>query len=209
MTTWLERRTGLRATPPPEATRSPRRVVDEATRPTVSEPDATVGFGPRGLAVGSHLLDVHAHYRAEIERVRDVSRQVREGVAGLGEARSAVNAMAVRANDWTLGGVCQAHCLAITQHHTMESEGIFVHLVDRQPELAPVVQRLHDEHLLIHELLEEVDAALVHLVQHPGDLDPLDRALDLLADTLLSHFAYEERELLAPIARFGFQPGQV
>ena len=58
-------------------------------------------------------------------------------------------------------------------------------------------------------MLEELDTALVHLVQHPGDLRRLDDALDLLADTLLSHFAYEERELVAPLARFGFFVGQV
>lgn len=205
----MERRTGIRTTRPPQDRRSTRTVIDDGTRPSAPEPDAAVRFVERGIAIGSHLLDVHEHYRAELARVRDVARQVREGVAGLDDARSAVNAMAVRANDWTLGGVCQAHCLALTQHHTMESEGIFPHLVAQQPELAPVVQRLHEEHLLIHEVLEELDVALVHLVQHPGDLDRLDAALDLLSDTLLSHFAYEERELVAPLARFGFFVGQV
>lgn len=205
----MERRTGIRTTPPPEARRSTRTVVDAGTRPSAPEPDDAIRFAERGIAVGSHLLDVHEHYRAELARVRDVARQVREGIAGLDDARSAVNSMAVRANDWTLGGVCQAHCLALTQHHTMESEGIFPHLVAQQPALAPVVRRLHEEHLLIHGVLEELDAALVHLVQHPGDLDPLDAALDLLSDTLLSHFAYEERELVAPLARYGFFVGQV
>ena len=35
-------------------------------------------------------------------------------------------------------------------------------------------------------------------------LDEIQRALDLLTDTLLSHLAYEERELLHPLARHGF-----
>jgi len=31
----------------------------------------------------------------------------------------------------------------------------------------------------------------------------------VLTDTMLSHFAYEERELIAPLAQHGFYPGQV
>jgi hypothetical protein len=34
-------------------------------------------------------------------------------------------------------------------------------------------------------------------------------ALDLLSDTLLSHLAYEERELVEPLARLGFYPDQL
>lgn len=58
-------------------------------------------------------------------------------------------------------------------------------------------------------LLESVDTALVHLARHPTDYGPITEAVDLLTDTLLSHFAYEERELVGPLARFGFYPGQV
>ena len=34
-------------------------------------------------------------------------------------------------------------------------------------------------------------------------------ALDLLTDTLLSHLAYEEQQIMEPIARYGFYAGQV
>ena len=60
-------------------------------------------------------------------------------------------------------------------------------------------------------MLEQVDDALVGLVGAPSygadataALDELQRALDLLTDTLLSHLAYEERELIPPLARYGF-----
>ena len=33
--------------------------------------------------------------------------------------------------------------------------------------------------------------------------------VDLLTDTLLSHLSYEERELVEPLARLGFYPGQL
>lgn len=37
----------------------------------------------------------------------------------------------------------------------------------------------------------------------------MTEAIDLLTDTLLSHFAYEERELVGPLARHGFFTGQI
>jgi hypothetical protein len=50
-----------------------------------------------------------------------------------------------------------------------------------------------------------VDAALVALVAEQEDgMDRVGRAMDLLTDALLSHFAYEERELVEPLARHGF-----
>jgi hypothetical protein len=51
--------------------------------------------------------------------------------------------------------------------------------------------------------------ALIHLAQHPTDLAPISNAVDQLTDPLHSHFAYEERELVGPLAQYGFYPGQV
>ena len=54
-----------------------------------------------------------------------------------------------------------------------------------------------------------VDASLVHLVARPQDIDRVAGAVDLLADTLLSHLAYEENELVEPLARLGFYDNQL
>jgi hypothetical protein len=206
---WVTRRTGITPTAAPTERFSTRSVLDEGTRPSAPEPPTDVTFGAAGRQVGRHLVDVHDHYRAELRQVRDVLRQVKEGTARIGDAREQINLMAIRANDWALGGICQAHCRSITDHHTLESRGIFPHLRRRQPDLAAVLDRLHEEHLAIHEVLEEVDAALVHLARNPTDYGPITEAIDLLTDTLLSHFAYEERELIAPLARHGFFDGQL
>jgi hypothetical protein len=37
-----------------------------------------------------------------------------------------------------------------------------------------------------------------------GSLDGQQEVADQLSDTLLSHLAYEERELIDPLARYGF-----
>jgi len=168
-----------------------------------------VTFGRRGLAVGQHLIDVHDHYRAELEQIRDLLAQVAKGITGAGQARGELNRLTIRANDWTLGGACQMQCVSLTEHHGTEDAAIFPHLRQSQPTLRPVLDRLDTEHHAIRDVLEEIDAALIHLVQHPADLGPVTEVIDLLTDTLLSHFAYEERELVGPLARHGFFPGQV
>ncbi len=54
-------------------------------------------------------------------------------------------------------------------------------------------------------MIEGVDRALVALVGGEGTVAGLRAAVDVLADTLLSHLSYEERELVEPLARFGYQ----
>ena len=58
---------------------------------------------------------------------------------------------------------------------------------------------------MIAELLDRVDQTLVALVASEDDaLAGVRAAMDVLTDALLSHFAYEERELIEPLARFGY-----
>jgi hypothetical protein len=68
-----------------------------------------------------------------------------------------------------------------------------------------VIERLEEEHETIGDLLERVDGALVSLVSPEDDgIDGVQRAVGILNDALLSHFSYEERELIEPLARLGF-----
>lgn len=67
-----------------------------------------------------------------------------------------------------------------------------------------MLDRLSEEHVVIHEVLDAVDRALVAYIAQPEDLTELQEAVDLLTDTLLSHLAYEESQLLEPLARYGF-----
>jgi hypothetical protein len=205
---WLTRRTGLVATAPSATRLSTRSVLDEDARPSAPEPDEDVTFSRRGLAVGQHLIDVHNHYRAELEQVRDLLARVAKGITA-GQARGELNRLTIRANDWTLGGACQMQCVALAEHHGTEDAAIFPHLRQSQHNLRDVLDQLDTEHYAIHDVLEEIDAALIHLVQHPADLGPVTEAIDVLTDTLLSHFAYEERELVGPLARHGFFAGQI
>jgi hypothetical protein len=91
----------------------------------------------------------------------------------------------------------------------MEDAGVFPHLGSQDHGLRAVVDRLGEEHRAIHDLLESVDAALVELVGAPDDLSAVQAAVDALTEALLSHFGYEERELVGPLSRHGFYAGQI
>jgi len=178
---------------------------DELTRPTLTEP-GDASYTSAQLAAPDHLVQIHDHLRSELERLRGLIAEVRRGLLSVGEARADVHAMTLRQNNWTLGAYCQSYCGFVNGHHTLEDAGVFPHLRQAEPALGPVIDRLHDEHRVIHHLLDRLDRALVDLVRDEGGsaLDSVEETLDLLADRLLSHLAYEERELRGPLARHGF-----
>ncbi len=190
-------------TPPPAVRRSAVQLLDESERPTGPALDPERTYTPYQLTSGQHLIDVHDHLRAELEQIRDLVEQVAAGSMGVGQARSHINTMTMRQNNWTLGTYCESYCRLVTTHHSLEDASLFPHLRRADPALVPVVDRLEAEHRIIHDVLEGVDKALVALVDGSGDIDGLRAAVDLLDDTLLSHLSYEERELVEPLARLG------
>ena len=202
-------RLGVTPTPDDGTRLSESMPWDESTRPRRESSGADVSYSARGRAVGQHLIDVHDMLRRELTELREVVARVRDGALSAGDARSALNDMAMRQNDWTLGAFCSRYCAVVDQHHTLEDDAIFPHLARSAPDLEPVIDRLAQEHLVIHHAIEAVDRALVDHINNPGDFDGLQSAIDRLTDTLLSHLSYEEVELVEPLARLGFYPGQV
>ena len=192
---------GVMPTPDDGTRVSSERVWDEAARPTgpARAPDAT--YTDSGRRDGQALVQIHDHLRGELAQLRDLVDQVAHGNREIGEVRSLISTMTMRQNSWTLGTYCETYCRIVSVHHTIEDQRMFPGLKAADPALAPVVDRLEEEHHAIAGVLERVDAALVGLVGDPGQLEAVQAAVDLLTDTLLSHLSYEERELVEPLAR--------
>jgi alkanesulfonate monooxygenase SsuD/methylene tetrahydromethanopterin reductase-like flavin-dependent oxidoreductase (luciferase family) len=188
---------------------SDRRVWDEESRPTAPPPPVGHVYREGTQQLGRHLVDVHDHLRAELRQLRDLIEQVKAGTLTAGHARSAINEMTMRQNDWTLGAYCASYCRVVTGHHSLEDAEVFPHLRRADSGLAPVIDRLEEEHVIIHDILEEVDRALVGFIRNPEDFTELDDTMDVLSDALLSHLSYEERQIIEPLARLGFYAGQV
>jgi hypothetical protein len=178
---------------------------DPTTRPTLAEPGDTA-YPPEQETYHRHLVEIHDHLRTELTRLHGLVDDVRRGVLTAGAARSEVHAMSLRQNNWTLGAYCQSYCGFVNGHHSLEDASVFPHLRRAEPEAAPVLDRLSEEHIVIHGLLDHVDTVLVRLVNDADEaaLDAVEECLQTLGDRLLSHLAYEERELRGPLARHGF-----
>jgi hemerythrin-like domain-containing protein len=198
-----------RPTPPPATRLTDRELWDEAARPVAPDAPADHSYSPLSQQIGRHLVDVHDHLRHELTQVRELIDQVRRGAAQAAAVRSAINDMTMRQNSWTLGAYCASYCRLLTEHHGLEDAAVFPHLRQQDPGLAPVIDRLQHEHVVIHEVLENLDRALVDYIREPGDFTALQEAVDVLTDGLLSHLSYEEHQIVEPLARHGFFAGQV
>jgi alkanesulfonate monooxygenase SsuD/methylene tetrahydromethanopterin reductase-like flavin-dependent oxidoreductase (luciferase family) len=188
---------------------SSRRLWDEASRPQAPAAPPGTRYTDFSRAVGGHLIQVHDMLREELATVRDLVAQVRDGRMDPARARSELSQLTIRQNNWTMGAYCQSYCRVVTGHHGLEDSAVFPHLRRSERGLAPVLDRLQEEHVLIHGVLDSVDRALVDFITDPARDAELQEAIDLLTDTLLSHLAYEERELVEPLARHGFYRGQL
>jgi hemerythrin-like domain-containing protein len=187
---------------PAERTTGHEPALDEATRPRGPRHDgAKTTRG--GEASAQMLVNVHAHLRSELEQIRGVVAEVASGHSSPALARSLINRMSMRQNYWSLGAFCATYCRVLTIHHAIEDSNLFVDLQSRDAELAPVIERLSEEHEVVAAVLTRLDAALVAMVDDPQQLAEVQTEVERLADILLSHLDYEEEELLGPIARLG------
>jgi hemerythrin-like domain-containing protein len=182
---------------------------DESARPTRTASPADVTYTRVGRAVGSHLIAVHDHLRGELDHIRALVERVESGAVSPSDAVALFDEFSIRQNSWTIGAYCAAYCRMLALHHGLEDADIFPHLRSCEKDLEPVVERLSEEHTIIHDVLENLNRALVELVANPHDFADLRTAVDILTDTLLSHLSYEEHELVEPLARYGFYEGQI
>jgi Hemerythrin HHE cation binding domain len=199
---------GVTPTPDTGERLSTARLWDESARPAGPQPPPGAAYSPHGRAVARHLIEIHDHLRSELAQIRDLIGQVKDA-ASAAQVRSAINQMTLRRSSWTLGAYCASYCRIVSGHHTLEDQAVFPHLRAAEPGLAPVLDRLADEHKTIHQVLEDVDAALVEHLRSAEGFDGLQEAADILSDVLLSHLAYEEAQLVEPLARHGFYGGQL
>ncbi|ADJ49351.1 hemerythrin HHE cation binding protein [Amycolatopsis mediterranei S699] len=98
---------------------------------------------------------------------------------------------------------CAGFCTALSRHHTGEARNIFPLLAERFPALAPTLAKLDEEHVVVARLQEEVQ----QLVDEEADPARLRAEFDRLRSELDSHFAYEERTLVAALNALLPAPG--
>ena len=176
----------------------PTAALDEATRPTVR---LGLSLTPQQQAAGLHLRQIHDAFRAELTALESRVDEVRRGEASAADVRAAVHQFG-GATGLTLGQHCAQLCQFVTMHHSLEDSAMFPAL-GAHAKVRPVVERLAEEHVVIHEHLVHVDELAARLDAEPTVLPELDEAVAAFAAVLRSHFSYEEDELSEPLGLLG------
>ncbi|NEM07479.1 hemerythrin domain-containing protein [Geodermatophilus normandii] len=100
----------------------------------------------------------------------------------------------------TLPAHCLTFCAALTVHHTGEDAGAFPALAQRFPALAPVLDKMTEDHVWISGILARVEELAGELAAS-GTSPRLAGELDGLAAIVESHFSFEERRIAAALDR--------
>ncbi|MEU9957277.1 hemerythrin domain-containing protein [Streptomyces sp. NPDC050982] len=138
-------------------------------------------------AAGRQLLVGHRELRAQLSALRaalDEEGGLTAAVGGNGDGVSLVQQLRAR---------CLEYCLGLHHHHTME-DGAFPVFEQRYPEIAPVIERLREEHRQVAAGLDR----LTKLVESDDgqDLTWLRGELERTVAGIEEHFVYEETYLL-------------
>lgn len=147
---------------------------------------------------------VHAVIRRDIGKTRALAAVVVEGAAPaairreVGELKSNNLLFQLRVN-------CLQACGFVHLHHRSEDALLFPSVRASAPELAGIVDRLENDHRLVSDLLDEVEAATEVATASSATTDDLlagrrrlTDALEVLAGHLFEHLDFEEKAL-APV----------
>ena len=137
---------------------------------------------PAASSFGAALKSIHDAFRRELELIRaEVDRS------------GPVLGAQLRVNCLTL-------CGGLHGHHVKEDEGLFAGLGAQHPELAPVLDRLREEHQRVAALLAELQQTLT---AESADRDQVREQVGRLVAELEAHLAYEEEQLIPVLDSVG------
>jgi hemerythrin-like domain-containing protein len=142
------------------------------------------------------LLYVHSHLRRDLQTVRRLAEQARNGLSPdtiLAEVRSLESSSPL----WRLKFGCLYYCRFVHAHHTIEDAALFPMVRKQDPALNAVIDRLEEDHLTVHRITERIAGAANEVA---GDATGISRyrlveAFLDLETHLLEHLDVEEESL--------------
>jgi hypothetical protein len=149
----------------------------------------------QGRALFQELLWVHSAIRRDLDTVRRLAAEVLDGLPA---ERLGAELAELQTNGplWQLKVNCLRYCRFVHLHHNAEDVLLFPRLREANPRIGPVVDRLEADHRRVSDDLDEVEGAARELTN--GDSESARQrvadGLHKLADNLLEHLDFEERE---------------
>lgn len=169
--------------------------VDTGTRPK-APPIAGATEGDR--VAGRHLAAIHRHYLMDLARITRLMERIEAGDAPPEALADIVLHSDMSRNLSAFGTICGQACHVLMMHHNIEEGHMFPGIEGPATEaIRAVVDRLKDEHQVIHELLDRLALAANALAEDAseGRFAEVQAVYLALLAAVQSHFRYEETEL--------------
>ena len=179
--------------------------------------DLTVEFGDRpsmpaldGITdqhrrAGLHLAAIHRMHLQDMNRMGVFLEHLKQGKIKAVAFADSINKIELSQNMRMFGTLCGRECQVLNFHHDAEEQMIFPEL-ERQniDALSKIVERLRQEHLVVHELLKRLEEAADKLIKDTStsNFDEITEIFEQLHKVVKSHFGYEETALREALGKF-------
>lgn len=149
----------------------------------------------QGRALFQELLWVHSVVRRDLEVVRRLASEVVDGLPAE-QLNAELAELQTNGPLWQLKVNCLRYCRFVHLHHHAEDVLLFPRLRETDSNIGPVVDKLEADHRGVSDDLDEVEAAAVHLTNGDSEAarERVADGLNVLAENLLAHLDFEERE---------------
>ncbi len=164
-------------------------LLDNAKRPKAPKIE---NLSPAQRRQGRRLSLYHNHHREQLREVEEAMQQIDETLI------TKISELNMRQNFTAFGNMCGQECMMLTFHHQAEDSAMFPILHDAGSDgLKKVVERLMAEHLVVHDLIEELETRAHEAIREPiqENFTKLKATFSILNECVQSHFSYEETEL--------------
>jgi hemerythrin-like domain-containing protein len=170
-------------------------LFDDSTRPK-APPIAGATLEHR--LAGRKLAFIHEMHIAALDETKAMMEKVQADELQAVRLADHIGSLQLVQNYRMFGNLCGRECQFLDFHHTSEDREIFPTLRTMGGEgLKNVIDRLAAEHVVVHELLEQLADQVVDIQAEPGPrtFAKAKKTFDLLYKTIRSHFEYEQSEL--------------
>jgi iron-sulfur cluster repair protein YtfE (RIC family) len=167
-------------------------LLDDSKRPKAPKIETIT---PAQRRQGRRLALYHKMHRQQLSEVSNYMAHVETEIA---QIAAKISDLHMRNNYKMFGNLCGQECQMLTFHHDAEQSHVFPILHEQGSDgLKRVVERLIAEHVVVHELIEELEAAAGVALKLPNaeTFSNLKEIFKVLDRTVRSHFGYEEAEL--------------
>ncbi len=167
-------------------------LLDDSKRPKAPKIE---NLTPAQRRQGKRLALYHDIHRTQLQEVSDAMTAIGIDHAQLTNKISALN---MAANYRQFGNLCGQECQMLSYHHNAEDTQVFLILHQQGTTgLKKVIERLAAEHLVVHELIEELqhNANFLNQNRDASSFAKLKATFIDLNTAVRSHFGYEETEL--------------